>query len=135
MRSLITVRRGELDRHVNGRGGVVACGCGTTRRRIPASTQPTTDGRLLSTSRRTDAAGNTATATRTLTLDRGTAVAITRGGGGDNTDHAAEACDGIVITVRRSRAHRPVNDVVDGCCERTNTATSDREPYLHRTAD
>jgi hypothetical protein len=47
--------------------------------------------------------GNTATDTRTLTIDRGTAVTITgvEGGGlttADTTINAAEARDGIVIT-------------------------------------
>jgi hypothetical protein len=37
----------------------------------------------------TDAAGNTATATQTLTVDRGTTVAITSVEGGDNTINAA----------------------------------------------
>jgi hypothetical protein len=46
----------------------------------------------------TDAAGNTATATQTLTVDRGTTVAITSVEGGDNTINAAEAAAGIVIT-------------------------------------
>jgi hypothetical protein len=39
----------------------------------------------------TDAAGNTATTSRTLTVDRGTTVAITGVEGGDNTINAAEA--------------------------------------------
>jgi hypothetical protein len=52
-------------------------------------------------------------------VDRGTAVAITAWKGGDNTINAAEAADGIVITVRRSRVQRPgQRRGGDGCCER-----------------
>jgi hypothetical protein len=50
--------------------------------------------------------GNTATATQTLTLDRGTTVAITGVEGGDNTINAAEAAGGIVITARLRRVRR-----------------------------
>jgi hypothetical protein len=49
---------------------------------------------------------NTATATQTLTLDRGTQVAITGVEGGDNTINAAEAAGGIVITGTARRFDR-----------------------------
>jgi hypothetical protein len=53
---------------------------GTYTATLPA---PTADGPLTVTVNSTDAAGNTATDTRTLTIDRGTAVTITgvEGGG------------------------------------------------------
>jgi hypothetical protein len=51
----------------------------------------------------TDAAGNTATATQTLTLGPRDHGAITGVEGGDNTINAAEAADGIVITGRLRR--------------------------------
>jgi hypothetical protein len=71
----------------------VACGCGTTRRRIPASTAD--DGWPFAVNVAThDAAGYTATATRTLTLDRGTAVAI----------HGVEAATTLITRLRRAMA-------------------------------
>jgi hypothetical protein len=50
--------------------------------------------------------GNQATDTATLTVDRGTTVAITGVEGGDNTINAAEAAGGIVITARLRRVRR-----------------------------
>jgi hypothetical protein len=66
---------------------------GTYTATIPA---PAADGPLTVTVSSTDAAGNTATDTRTLTIDRGTTVTITgvEGGGlttADTTINAAEA--------------------------------------------
>jgi hypothetical protein len=71
---------------------------GTYSATIPAASLPAQDGPFAVNVATTDAAGNTATATQTLTLDRGTTVAITGVEGGDNTINAAEAADGIVIT-------------------------------------
>jgi hypothetical protein len=71
---------------------------GTYTATIPA---PATDGPLVVNVATTDAAGNTATATQTLTVDRGTTVTLTGIAGGDATNtsiNAAEARDGIVIT-------------------------------------
>jgi hypothetical protein len=85
---------------VNGVPATVAAN-GTYTATIPA---PTADGPLAVTVTSTDAAGNTATDTRSLTVDRGTTVTIGQGNGvggiegGDNTINAAEAADGIVIT-------------------------------------
>jgi hypothetical protein len=79
---------------VNGVTATVAAN-GTYTATIPA---PATDGPLVVNVATTDAAGNTATATQTLTVDRGTTVAITSVEGGDNTINAAEAAAGIVIT-------------------------------------
>jgi hypothetical protein len=79
---------------VNGVPATVAAN-GTYTATIPA---PTADGPLTVTVNSTDAAGNSATDTRTLTVDRGTQVAITGVEGGDDTINAAEAADGIVIT-------------------------------------
>jgi hypothetical protein len=64
---------------VNGVPATVAAN-GTYTATIPA---PTADGPLTVTVNSTDAAGNTATDTRTLTVDRGTHVTITgvEGGG------------------------------------------------------
>src|SRR4028119_524427 len=67
------------------------------RRGIPAPTPaPAPDGPLAVTVESTDAAGNTATDTRTLTVDRGTTVAIGGAEGGDDTLNAAEAAGGRV---------------------------------------
>jgi hypothetical protein len=61
--------------------------------------EPAGSGRPVCGQRRDHGCGgNTATATQTLTLDRGTTVAITGVEGGDNTINAAEAAGGIVIT-------------------------------------
>jgi hypothetical protein len=79
---------------VNGVTATVAAD-GTYTATLPA---PTADGPLAVTVTSTDAARNTATDTRTLTVDRGTTVAITGVEGGDNTINAAEAAGGIVIT-------------------------------------
>jgi hypothetical protein len=58
---------------VNGVTATVAAN-GTYTATIPA---PATDGPLAVTVSSTDAAGNTATATQTLTVDRGTTVTLT----------------------------------------------------------
>jgi hypothetical protein len=82
---------------VNGVAATVAAD-GTYTATIPTASLPAQDGPFAVNVATTDAAGNTATATQTLTLDRGTTVAITGVEGGDNTINAAEAAGGIVIT-------------------------------------
>jgi hypothetical protein len=72
---------------VNGVAATVAAN-GTYTATIPA---PAADGPLTVTVNSTDAAGNTATATQTLTLDRGTQVAIT----------------GVEVVITRSTRLRP----------------------------
>jgi hypothetical protein len=82
--------RGGLDRHGQWRGG--HCGRGWHLYRDDPDREPAgSDGPFAVNVATTDAAGNTATATQTLTLDRGTTVAITGVEGGDNTINAAEA--------------------------------------------
>ena len=79
---------------VNGVAAVVD-GSGNWTVTLPA---PGADGDLLVTATATDAAGNTASDSTTLTVDTGAlAVAITTIEGGDNTINAAEAAGGIDI--------------------------------------
>jgi hypothetical protein len=80
-------------------------------RRSRTASLPAQDGPFAVNVATTDAAGNTATATQTLTLDRGTTVAITGVEGGDNTINAAEAADGIVITYGGAGSPSWCNDV------------------------
>jgi hypothetical protein len=90
---------------VNGVAATVAAN-GTYTATIPTASLPAQDGPFAVNVATTDAAGNTATATQTLTLDRGTTVAITGVEGGDNTINAAEAAGGIVITGTAEAARR-----------------------------
>ena len=60
---------------------------------------PAADGPLTVTAVATDAAGNSATATRVLTVDTvAPAVAITTIEGGDDLINAAEAAGGITVS-------------------------------------
>ena len=59
---------------------------------------PAGDGPLTVTAAATDAAGNTATDTRDLTVDTVAAVAITTIEGGDDLINAAEAAGGITVS-------------------------------------
>jgi VCBS repeat-containing protein len=80
---------------VNGVAAVVD-GSGNWTVTLPA---PASDGALLVTATATDAAGNTASDSTTLTVDTvAPAVAITTIEGGDDTINAAEAANGIDIS-------------------------------------